>query len=88
MSKRPEADELKAFLFQGPRYEAGPSRMVFQRTANGNVNRYKLLITKIVAESPLTVKMSNGSLLRKSRVAIMKSGYQNHRVKEEAGSDE
>ena len=68
-----QADLPTAISYQGPSFEACPSRMVFQRTVIRSVNRYKLGNTKIVAESAHTVQISIGSMLRKSGVAIRKS---------------
>ena len=46
-----QADEPTATSFQGQGdNEAGPSRIVYQRTGDRNLSRYRKLNTKIVAE--------------------------------------
>ena len=46
---------------------------MFQRTGDQNLSRYRKLNTEIVAESTHTLKMNNGTLLRKCRVAVRKA---------------
>ena len=60
---------------------AGPSVLVYQQTGDRNTKMYKLVNTKIIAESAHTLKLSNGRLLRKSGVAIKKSPASSKQVK-------
>ena len=60
--------------------EAGPSRTVIQRTGDRNLRMCKKLNNKNVAESMKTIKMINGSLLRKTGIAVRKATTPKKRI--------
>ena len=43
---------------------------LYQRTTSRTLNRYKLLKSNVISESKHTIKLKNGSVLRKSAVAV------------------
>ena len=49
--------------------QPGPSGLLFQRTGNRNVKKYKQLLAKVKSESTHTLTLNNGVVLRKSGVA-------------------
>ena len=49
--------------------QPGPSGLLFQRTGNRNLKRYKQLHSKVRSESTYTLTLDNGIVLRKSGVA-------------------
>ena len=51
------------------RGQPGPSGLLFQRTGNRNLKRYKQLHFKVKSESTHTITLNNGVVLRKSGVA-------------------
>ena len=48
---------------------SGGGRTLYQRTTSKTLNRYKLLKSNVISESEHTLKLKNGSVLRKSAVA-------------------
>ena len=54
----------------GPNIQgSGEGRTLYQRTTSKTLNRYKLLKSNVISESEHTLKLKNGSVLRKSAVA-------------------
>ena len=54
----------------GPNIQgSGGACDLYQRTASNTLNRYKLLKSNVISESEHTLKLKNGSVLRKSAVA-------------------
>ena len=54
----------------GPNIQgSGGGRTLYQRTTSKTLNRYKLLKSNVISESEHTLKLKNGSVLRKSAVA-------------------
>ena len=50
--------------------QPGASGLLFQRTGNRNLKRYKQLHSKVKADSDHTLTLNNGVVLRKSGVAM------------------
>ena len=54
----------------GPNIQgSGGAFDLYQRTTSKTLNRYKLLKSNVISESEQTIKLKNGSVLRKSAVA-------------------
>ena len=54
----------------GPNVQgSGGARDLYQRTTSKTLNLYKLLKSNVISESKHTIKLKNGSVLRKSAVA-------------------
>ena len=49
---------------------SGSTGDFYQRTTCRTLNRYKLLKSNVISESKHTIKLKNGSVLRKSAVAV------------------
>ena len=62
-------DEPSLLKSANPIGQPGPSGLLFQRTGNQNLKRYKQLHSKVRSESTHTLTFDNGVLLRKSGVA-------------------
>ena len=55
----------------GPNIQgSGGARDLYQRTTSKTLNWYKLLKSNVISESEHTIKLKNGSVLRKSAVAV------------------
>ena len=59
--------QLKSFM--SSIHGSGSTGDLYQRTTSRTLNRYKLLKSNVIAESKHTIKLKNGSVLRKSVVA-------------------
>ena len=62
-------DEPSLLKSANPIGQQGPSGLLFQRTGNRNLKRYKQLHSKVRSESTHTLTLDNGVVLRKSGVA-------------------
>ena len=62
-------DEPSLLKSANPIGQPGPSGLLFQRTGNRNLKRYKQIHSKVRSESTHTLTFDNGVVLRKSRVA-------------------
>ena len=62
-------DEPSLLKSANPIGQPGPSGLLFQRTGNRNLKRYKQLHSKVRSESTHTLTFDNGVVLRKSGVA-------------------
>ena len=55
----------------GPKIQgSGGAGDLYQRTTSKTLNRYKLLKSNVISESKHTIKLKNGSVVRKSAVAV------------------
>ena len=61
--------EPSILISAGHSGQPGPSGLLFQRTGNRNLKRYRQLHSKVKAESAHTLTLNNGVVLRKSGVA-------------------
>ena len=64
-----QEDQPSVLKSAGTSGQPGPSGLLFQRTGNRNLKRYKQLHSKVKAESAHTLTLNNGVVFRKSRVA-------------------
>ena len=62
-------DEPSILRSANPNGQLGPSGLLFQRTGNKNLKRYRQIHSKIKSESTHTLTLENGVVLRKSGVA-------------------
>ena len=64
------APKIQGSKDTGPNVQwGGGARDLYQRTTSKTQNRYKLLKSNVISESKHTIKLKNGSVLRKSAVA-------------------
>ena len=55
----------------GPKVQgSGDGGDLYQRTTSRTLNRYKFLKSHVISKSKLTIKLKNGSVIRKSAVAV------------------
>ena len=55
----------------GPKIQgSGDAGDLYQRTTSRTLNRYKLLKSNVISESKHNIKLKNGSVIRKSAVAV------------------
>ena len=62
-------DEPSILRSANPNGQPGPSGLLFQRTGNKNLKRYRQIHSKIRSESTHTLTLDNGVVFRKSGVA-------------------
>ena len=64
------APKIQGSKDTGPNVQgSGGARDLYQRTTSKTLNRYKLLKSNVFSESKHTIKLKNGSVLRKSAVS-------------------
>ena len=64
------APKIQGSRDTGPNIQgSGGEHNLYQRTTSKTLNRYKLLKSNVISESEHTLKLKNGSVLRKSAVA-------------------
>ena len=72
-------DEPSILKSAGTSGQPGPSGLLFQRTGNRNLKRYKQLHSKVKAKIAPTLTLNNGVVLRKSGVATKRKSKKQKR---------